>query len=1142
MIKKNLYKTFIFAITSIVFILACSNFMEDDEGFVKSIEKEVTEANAPEVTVHIRAENDSMGVTSPLGSFTTKKGIPFDITTTVTNKYSFLNWSQIGGSGGEVIFKDAASISTKATVNTTATGISIVPVFDLKPYVSVYLPYSGSQNILINRDITVTFNEEINPSTVILGETASVRITTVKTAKIASLTPVHVESDFEAAIDGRALTLSLKSGKYHEKYSNISILLTSDIRDSKGNTMADDFSWFFQTGSGRDEEPPWISSFIVNNYDVSPAYAKELILNLAVDDNGGENEVTQMEILKTAWTTKDSSGSIREGSEVSTGAIDYDPQYNLSLSGMSDGWYRIRVNVADTSDNWSTTDPEDVTPEVNNSELNTKYVYLDRIVPYISSFSINNNDQYTNSTAVNIDIGSITDVSGISRYSLSDSNIPIWVIGSTPPSTYSIPSGDGNKTVYLSLEDNAGNTVTISDSIELDSVTSVSLNAVTTPTNSVSQTISGIKESNAVVVMSGTAGFGTVVYPDGISGTTWSVVANFVEGNNSIIATSTDSAGNSDLINTIIELDTTTTVTISTVTTPTNSSSQTITGTKEANATVVMSGTPTYGAISYPGGLAGTTWSVPATLLNGSNTITTTATDQLFNTDTKSFSIELDTTTSITIGSVTTPTNSSSQTITGTKEANATVVMSGTASYGTVHYFGGLSGTTWSVLSALNEGSNTIIATSTDLAGNSDTENRSIILDTITTVTIDSVTSPTNSSSQIITGTKEANATVVMSGTPSYGTVSYPGGLSGTTWSVSATLSNGNNTITATATDQLLNTDTRTTSIVLDTSTTVTIDSVTTPTNSSSQTITGTKEANATVVMSGTPTYGTVSYPGGLSGTTWSVSATLSNGNNTITATATDEAGNTDARTTSIVLDTSTTVTIDSATTPSNSSSQTITGTKEANATVVMSGTASYGTVNYPGGLSGTTWSVLSALNEGSNTIIATSTDLAGNSDTENRSIILDTITTVIIDSVTTPTNSSSQTITGTKEANATVAMSGTASYGALSYPGGLAGTTWSVSVTLLNGSNTITATATDQLSNTDTRTTSIVLDTSTTVTIDSVTTPTNSSSQTITGTKEANATVVMSGTPTYGTVSYPEGYPEQHGAFLLHCPMVTTP
>lgn len=77
----------------------------------------------------------------------------------------------------------------------------------------------------------------------------------------------------------------------------------------------------------------------------------------------------------------------------------------------------------------------------------------------------------------------------------------------------------------------------------------------------------------------------------------------------------------------------------------------------------------------------------------------------------------------------------------------------------------------------------------------------------------------------------------------------------------------------------------------------------------------------------------------------------------------------------------------------------------------------------------------------------------------------------VTIDAVTTPTNVTTQTLTGTRAADATVTLtSATATFGAVSYP---TSTTWSCVATLAEGSNNITATA-----DTTTAEATIVLDT----------------------------------------------------------------
>ncbi|MBI2919340.1 MAG: hypothetical protein HYY01_15305, partial [Chloroflexi bacterium] len=307
-------------------------------------------------------------------------------------------------------------------------------------------------------------------------------------------------------------------------------------------------------------------------------------------------------------------------------------------------------------------------------------------------------------------------------------------------------SGDTEGAVAFSiafsdLAGNAGTAVTAttdSSSVTFDKTApAVTINAVTTPTNVGTQTVTGTREEGATVALtSATATFGTVTNP---TTTTWSALATLAAGSNSITATASDAAGNTATATATIVLDTTApAVTINAVTSPTNQSTQTVTGTREEGATVALtSATATFGTVTNP---TTTTWSALATLAAGSNSITATATDAAGNTATASTTIVLDTTApTVTINAVTSPTNQSTQTVTGTMEGGATVALtSATATFVTVT---NNTATTWSAVATLASGSNTITATATDAAGNSATAQAGIVF--TPSVTINTVASPT---------------------------------------------------------------------------------------------------------------------------------------------------------------------------------------------------------------------------------------------------------------------------------------------------------------------------------------------------------------------------------------------------------------
>ncbi|MFW2795092.1 Ig-like domain-containing protein, partial [Acinetobacter baumannii] len=270
--------------------------------------------------------------------------------------------------------------------------------------------------------------------------------------------------------------------------------------------------------------------------------------------------------------------------------------------------------------------------------------------------------------------------------------------------------------------------------------------------------------------------------------------------------------------------------------------------------------------------------------------------------------------------------------------------------------------------------------------------------------------------------------------------------------------------------------------------------------------ITGTAEPGSTV---------TVTYPDGTTATvvagtdgSWSVSnpGNLVDGD-TVTATATDPAGNTSLPGTGTVSAdiTAPVVALDDVLT--NDSTPALTGTvNDPTATVVVNvdGT-DYPAVNNGDG----TWTLadntLPALTDGPHTITVTATDAAGNVGNDTAVVTIDTVApnAPVLD----PINATDP-VTGTAEAGSTVTVT---------YPDGttatvVAGTdgTWSVPNpgNLVDG-DTVTATATDPAGNTSGPATAVVDAVAPTVALDDVLT--NDSTPALTGTvNDPTATVVV--------------------------------
>ncbi len=202
----------------------------------------------------------------------------------------------------------------------------------------------------------------------------------------------------------------------------------------------------------------------------------------------------------------------------------------------------------------------------------------------------------------------------------------------------------------------------------------------------------------------------------------------------------------------------------------------------------------------------------------------------------------------------------------------------------------------------------------------------------------------------------------------------------------------------------------------------------------------------------------------------------LTDGTHKVKVEATDAASNPGFAEVIFMVDTvPPTVGISPVVTPTNVNAQTITGTREADAVITASvnTSATLGAVTYP---TATTWNFLiTGLAEGTNHIIVTAKDAAGNSATATVDITYDSVPPAVgINPVVTPTKINSQTITGTRESGATVTVSvnTAATPGPVSYP---TSTTWNCTITgLVYGVNNVTAKARDAAGNTATVTASI--------------------------------------------------------------------
>ncbi|EHU1660668.1 Ig-like domain-containing protein, partial [Acinetobacter baumannii] len=421
---------------------------------------------------------------------------------------------------------------------------------------------------------------------------------------------------------------------------------------------------------------------------------------------------------------------------------------------------------------------------------------------------------------------------------------------------------------------------------------------------------------------------------------------------------------------------------------------------------------------------------------------------------------------------------------------NATDPVSGQAEPGstvTVTYPDGTTATvvagpdgSWSVPNPGNlVDGDTVTATATDPAGNTSLPGTGTVSADITApvVALDDVL--TNDSTPALTGTvNDPTATVVVN----VDGVDYPAVNNGDgTWTLAdntlPALTDGPHTITVTATDAAGNAGTDTAVVTIDT--TAPNAPVLDPINATDP-VSGTAEAGSTV---------TVTYPDGTTATvvagtdgSWSVPnpGNLVDGD-TVTATATDPAGNTSLPGTGTVSAdiTAPVVALDDVLT--NDSTPALTGTvNDPTATVVVNvdGT-DYPAVNNGDG----TWTLadntLPALADGPHTITVTATDAAGNVGNDTAVVTIDTSVPVVsLDDLT--TNDTTPALTGAiDDPTATVVVN----VDGIDYPATNNGDgTWTLAdntlPALIDGPHTVTVTATDPAGNTATDTATLTIDT----------------------------------------------------------------
>ncbi|PRP72412.1 hypothetical protein BUE93_01730 [Chromobacterium amazonense] len=632
--------------------------------------------------------------------------------------------------------------------------------------------------------------------------------------------------------------------------------------------------------------------------------------------------------------------------------------------------------------------------------------------------------------------------------------------------TYNDTAGSPNtatRTVSFTVNDGTVNSAAVTRNIAIQLPTPT-VAGLTAGTDTGSSSSDGITDDNTPTVTgTAVAGSTVTVYVDGVSvGTTtadgsgaWSYnfVSSLADGGHVITAMASSGGVNSGVSSgRSITIDTTAPsapsgLALSAATDTGSSSSDgktsnnqpTVQGTAEANSTVTVYVDGTAVGTATADGSGAWTYNLTSSLADGSHSIRATATDAAGNASGQSsaYNITVDTSapsapSGLALSAATDTGSSSSDgktsnnqpTVQGTAEANSTVTVyvDGTA-VGTATADG--SGAwTYNLTSSLADGSHSIRATATDAAGNASGQSSAynITVDTSApsapsglalSAATDTGSShsdgKTSNNQPTVQGTAEANSTV---------TVYVDGTLAGTatadgsgawTYNLTSSLSEGNHSIRATATDVAGNISGQSSAYNITVDTTAPgapaglALSAATDTGSSHSdgktsnnqpTVQGTAEAGSTVTVYVDGTVMGTATADGSGAWTYNLTSSLSEGNHSIRATATDAAGNISGQSSAynITIDTTAPaapsgLALSAASDTGSSHSDgmtsnnqpTVQGTAEAGSTVTVyvDGTAvGTATANGSGAWS---YNLASSLADGNHSIRATATDAAGN-------------------------------------------------------------------------------------------------------------------------------------------------------------------
>lgn len=390
--------------------------------FVERIRQDVAAAVAP--TRAVTVASDGNGVVSPVGTTEVKEGIPTELSATPFSSHVFGRWTQSGGTG-TALFAEPSSATT--TVSVSGGDVELLAEFEARPKVTGVNPSWGG--IFINSKVIVYFSKAMDPESL----TAPGAISILKNG----LTPVAGTVEIINSTTARFVP-----DAYLVPQALHTVQVSQSVRDAMGITMEAGYTDSFKTASTADTIAPLNPTFDINA--VNPSHVGTLSISLTGVTATEDGELVEVRILESGVET----------------VLPYTETIAYTLQP-GDGAKTLSLRVADSVDNLS--------------EAVQRSVILDTTPP-VGSFAINNAANaaadYVNVTDVRL-ASAVTD-SGTAmtgaemRWSFDGgATWSVWTAWSATKAA-TLGSGDGAKSIALEVRDIVGNTLSLSDSIVLD--------------------------------------------------------------------------------------------------------------------------------------------------------------------------------------------------------------------------------------------------------------------------------------------------------------------------------------------------------------------------------------------------------------------------------------------------------------------------------------------------------------------------------------------------------------------------------------------------------------------------------------------------------------------------------------------------